>query len=120
MSDYKEKVGDLHVPADALGYACNLAVLAQDLLHKFGYEAQLDKFQEELAEVIVAISHRRLGREGHERELMEELADLCIMYQQVLLIFCETGKYDDYVRIVHEKMDKARRFLRDSSNESAA
>jgi hypothetical protein len=58
----------------------SLAALA---LEAFGVDAQLAQAQEELAELIVVISHLRRGRIGHPMGLRDEIADVEIMLEQL-------------------------------------
>lgn len=57
--------------------ACEAAV------KKWGMDAQLLQTQEEAAELIVAISHFRRGRENGKKAVLEELADMEIMLEQM-------------------------------------
>ena len=50
---------------------------------KWGLDAQLLRTQEEAAELIVAISHFRRGRADGKKEVLEELADMEIMLEQM-------------------------------------
>ncbi|MEE0816119.1 MAG: hypothetical protein U0M13_10705 [Desulfovibrio fairfieldensis] len=50
---------------------------------KWGLDAQLLQTQEEAAELIVAISHFRRGRVNSKKEVLEELADMEIMLEQM-------------------------------------
>lgn len=50
---------------------------------KWGLDAQLLQTQEEAAELIVAISHFRRGRKSSREALLEELADMEIMLEQM-------------------------------------
>lgn len=52
-------------------------------IEKYGFEAQLRVAQEELAELIVAISHYIRRREGSFLELCSEIADVEIMLKQI-------------------------------------
>lgn len=51
---------------------------------KFGKEKQMHQLQEELAELIVAISHHLRGRDEELEELAKELADVLIVINQLV------------------------------------
>lgn len=56
--------------------------LAMRALITFGLKAQMDVAQEELAELIVALSHEKRGRKSN---IEEEMADAILMLEQMLL-----------------------------------
>jgi hypothetical protein len=60
--------------------------LARRLLQHHGVGAQLAQTQEELAELIVAISHLRRGRITHILGLRNEIADVEIMLEQLVAL----------------------------------
>ena len=59
--------------------------LARQILNHYGIMNQKSKTIEELAELIVALQKDILdGKEGHSREVLEEIADVHIMLTQLL------------------------------------
>lgn len=77
--------------------------IARDKIALYGATAQLGVVQEELAELITAISHYRRERPGAESEVLSELADVEFMLEQLKMIlalkfdftanYFETSKY---------------------------
>lgn len=61
--------------------------ILQDAVETFGLEKQLAMLQEECAELIVAVSHYNRGRCGALDNLIEEIADVSIMLDQISLAF---------------------------------
>ena len=72
----------------------------------FGIQPQLDQAQEECAELIVDINHLRRGRLMLE-ELVEEVADVSIMVEQLRLI---VGP-EKVANIIAEKLGKLEKKL---------
>lgn len=66
--------------------------LAVRAASQFGLEDRLLLLQEEMGELGVAISHFRRGRCGAWQEVMEELADVVIVLDQVLT--CQGVSHD--------------------------
>lgn len=60
-----------------------------EALATFGFETQINKAIEECAEFIVAARHYLSGRQGSAEALVEEIADVEIMLDQMRLIFGE-------------------------------
>lgn len=58
---------------------------------KWGMDAQLLQTQEEAAELIVAISHFRRGRTGSKEKMLEEIADMEIMLEQMRAAMGDDG-----------------------------
>lgn len=56
-------------------------------LLSFGENVQLRQVQEEAAELVVAISHHLRGVPGGTGELIEEIADMEIMMDQIRIMF---------------------------------
>lgn len=56
---------------------------AHAAMSTYGLGSQIQILQEELAEALVAASHFRRGRMGAREELMEELADVLIVVDQM-------------------------------------
>lgn len=83
----------------------------QEILKKavehYGKEAQLRQLQEECAELIVAINHYlRDKNEKNKNNLLEEIADISVMFEQLPYIL-ENG--DDMERIRTIKREKVAR-----------
>lgn len=76
---------------------------------QWGIDAQADMAEEECAELIVASKHWARGRDGAVDEMLEELADVRIMYEQ-LAQFLGRERVEQRVR---EKMDRLRERLED-------
>lgn len=57
----------------------------QDAVEHFGARQQLVVVKEELAELIVAISHYERGRDCMKIQLSEETADVIICLQQLVI-----------------------------------
>lgn len=57
------------------------------VVNTYGKENQLKVMQEELAECVAAISHYLRGRDFAFQEMMEEMADVFIMFSQFYLIY---------------------------------
>ena len=56
----------------------------QKALTKFGVDSQVNKLIEEMAELIVALSHYKIGRVSN---VAEELADVDIVLEQIKPLF---------------------------------
>jgi NTP pyrophosphatase (non-canonical NTP hydrolase) len=61
--------------------------ILKDAVETFGIEKQLAMLQEECAELIAAVSHYNRGRCGALDNLIEEIADVSIMLDQISLAF---------------------------------
>lgn len=61
--------------------------ILQDAVETFGIQNQLAMLQEECAELIVAVSHYNRGRSGALDNLIEEIADVSIMLDQISLAY---------------------------------
>lgn len=59
--------------------------ICQDAVEHFGAKQQLVVVKEELAELIVAISHYERGRDCMKIQLSEETADVIICLQQLII-----------------------------------
>lgn len=75
---------------------------------KWGIEAQADMAEEECAEFIAASKHHRRDKVPVEH-VIDELADIRIMYEQLALFF---GRETVEFR-VQEKMDRLRERIRE-------
>lgn len=77
-------------------------------VEKWGIEAQADMAEEECAEFIAASKHHRRGKVPVE-EVIDELADIRIMYEQLALFFGE----DIVEARVKEKMNRLEERIRE-------
>lgn len=58
----------------------------------YGLEAQLNQLTEECGELIAAVNHFRRGRACGRAELVEEMADVYIMIEQIIFgVDCSAG-----------------------------
>lgn len=77
--------------------------VCKDAIAKYGFKAQLGVLQEECAELIVAASHFRRNRKNSYDELVEELADVYIVWYQIFeYMQCEK----EFKCIVDEKIKR--------------
>lgn len=53
-------------------------------IDNYGRNPQFRQLQEECTELATAVSHYIKARDGAERELIEELAEVCIYVQQAI------------------------------------
>jgi len=81
-----------------------LEKLYEDCIEFWGFEKQAREAQEECAELIVSISHYLRGRNGASEKIIEELADVYLMLNQLIPYF---GK-DAVMDIVDLKSDRVR------------
>lgn len=81
----------------------------EELLHKaistYGTNSQLDMAVEEMSELTKEICKRKRGKENRA-EILEEIADVKIMLEQLKIIFCISD--DDIERMVTSKLDRLR------------
>lgn len=75
-------------------------------LHRFGIKNQTDLAIEEMSELITALSHWHRGRIRPE-DVISEIADVCIMTQQLALYFGEDAVKDE----VRRKVDRLKTYL---------
>lgn len=59
---------------------------AKDVIKTFGKKTQLEIAKEELAELIVAISHLQRGRQNAEAEVRRGMADVAFVIYQLMEI----------------------------------
>ena len=69
----------------------------QKALTKFGVDKQLEKLEQELIELLLALSHKKEGR--HDHNVHEELADVEIMINQIKPLFNESGAVDNWKQV---------------------
>ena len=86
------------------------AVLATKALDHFGSNAQICQTMEECAELIVALNKALRDPEDPCKNVLEELADVTIMVEQMKQIFDEKK---EFYEILEEKMNKLRSYLED-------
>jgi NTP pyrophosphatase (non-canonical NTP hydrolase) len=75
------------------------------VLSHFGKDSQLDMMAEECAELIAAINRFRRGRCGKE-SVIEEIADVMVMLQQMYILFGRKATTEAYI-IKCERLKKA-------------
>ena len=71
----------------------DLTKLYKDCVEFWGEQEQLDILQEECAELIEAVSHYRRQRDGSKKELLEEMADVLLILNQMIEHFGPTNVY---------------------------
>lgn len=76
--------------------------LYEKLVKQYGKDHQLQVMVEEMGEAITAISQRQNRGRGTEDDMIEEIADVVIMTEQMRVIFG-----DKLIQAVLKKMDKA-------------
>ncbi len=84
-----------------------LEKLYKDCAEFWGFEKQAREAQEECSELITAISHYLRGRKDAPAELVEKIADVYLMLNQLISYFGE----DWIMEIVDWKSDKIKRKL---------
>jgi NTP pyrophosphatase (non-canonical NTP hydrolase) len=86
--------------------------ICQYALDKWGMNAQLDQMAEECAEFIIALNHFRRGR-INEQQLLEEIADVSVMVQEMKVYFYEQVEVIEKRKIrrlnrkINSEIDKA-------------
>lgn len=56
-------------------------------LRRYGFEAQLSMLTEECGELVAAVNHYRRGRAGAFEAMIEEIADVEILIEQMRLVY---------------------------------
>ena len=87
--------------------------LYNEAINKFGFKAQIDLAQEECGELIAALSHFKRGRAGSEKEVVEEIADVLIVANQLALIF----GVQDVEAVMQQKHNRLVLVLQGDNNE---
>jgi hypothetical protein len=82
--------------------------LLKKALDTWGKDSQLDMVEEECAELIVAIKHRKRGKNTDE-QVIEECVDVELMMEQMRLIF--SSQYGTWMRIREEKLARLKTLL---------
>lgn len=78
----------------------------------YGMESQIDILQEECAELVQAVSKYKRGKDDDFSHLLEEMADVTIMIEQVLYLLEkrmnaeESSAYDAYFAFIDKKLDR--------------
>ena len=90
-----------------------LEKLYKDCMEYWGFEKQARMAQEECAELIGAISHHLRGRKNATADLVEEIADVYLMLNQLISYFGE----DMIMDIVDYKSDRVKEKLEGYKNE---
>ena len=73
------------------------------LIKKYGIDNQLGILQEELAELIVAVSHYKRNRKSN---IPEEIADVEIMLEQIIQHYDMRNDIDEWKTKKLERMDR--------------
>ena len=104
-----EEVTPINVDALKSGNE-DIAVLATQALEHFGNEPQIRQTMEECAELIVALNKSLRDPENTFKNVLEELADVTIMLEQMKQLYDVDLEFDD---ILKEKMSKLGNYLSD-------
>lgn len=78
----------------------------------YGMESQIDIMQEECAELVQAVSKFRRGGDNPISKMLEEMADVTIMIQQVLYLLNKRtnmfglSAYDGFYEFIDKKLDR--------------
>ncbi|MEG0839583.1 MAG: hypothetical protein RSF33_07255 [Hydrogenoanaerobacterium sp.] len=83
----------------------NREELLQKAISTYGINSQLDMAVEEMSELTKEICKRKRGKENRA-EILEEIADVKIVLEQLKIIFCISD--DDIERMVTSKLDRLR------------
>lgn len=71
---------------------------------KFGVDKQLEKLEQELLELLLALSQRKEGRPDHN--VHEEIADVEIMLRQIKPLFNENSEVDQWFNMKIERLNE--------------
>jgi len=82
----------------------DLQKLYNECMYFWGFEKQARMVQEECAELILATSHVLRGREAAVENMIEEVADVYLMVNQMIAYF---GK-DAVMKVVDFKSDRVK------------
>lgn len=76
----------------------------------YGMESQIDIMQEECAELVQAVSKYKRGKDDDFSHLLEEMADVMIMIEQVLYLLDKrmngSSAYYAYFAFFDKKLDR--------------
>lgn len=94
-------------------------MILQQAIDHYGVEHQLNKVQEELGELITAISKWRNDK-GTVIDLIDEMADLEIMYKQLAIILKDYYPHNDIKIMVKDqiklKLERLKQRIEDDQN----
>ena len=82
------------------------------IANHYGMESQIDIMQEECAELVQAVSKYKRGKDNDFSHLIEEMADVSIMIEQVLYLLDKRmdieglSVYDVYFEFFDKKLDR--------------
>ncbi len=82
-------------------------MVAQAAIETFGRKTQTQKACEELAELLVELQHELDGR-GDEKKIAEEMADVYIVFTQLIFMLSEEGAehYENMFIFKYERLKK--------------
>lgn len=100
---------DIPVPLEPVE---KLDILATQALEHFGNEPQVRQTMEECAELIVALNKALRDPEEPEKDVLEEIADVTIMVEQMKQIFDKNLEFDDILKV---KMNKLRKYMEEKA-----
>jgi len=93
--------------------------LYEDCMEFWGFEKQARMVQEECAELIIATSHVLRGRENSVKDMIEEIADVYLMLNQMIVYFGEkpimdvvdfkSNRVRDKLNMYKEKLNENKR-----------
>ena len=96
--------------------------LAARAIEKWGTDDQLRMLQEECAELVQAINHYFRQVDNAKRNLIEELADVAIVHQQIVFAledrYSEIYSPGDYVLAFDIKKNRLERMIENKQYES--
>lgn len=78
----------------------------------YGMESQIDILQEECAELVQAVSKYKRGGDNPISKILEEMADVSIMIEQILYLLNQqtdiigVSAYDAYFDFFDKKLDR--------------
>lgn len=88
-------------------YSTHYEKILLDAIHTWGGRVQEDIAIEEMSELIKAIiKHRRKPGEAHRQEMVEEIADVWIMLDQLEIMYCQDGELQSFIEKKVERLDK--------------
>ena len=90
----------------------DIDILATQALEHWGNEPQVRQTMEECAELIVALNKALRDPEDPCKNVLEELADVTIMVEQMKQLYDENLEFDD---ILKEKTNKLRNYLKEKA-----
>lgn len=100
---------DIPVPLEPVE---KLDVLATQALEHWGDDTQIRQTMEECAELIVVLNKALRYPEQPEKDVLEEIADVTIMVEQMKQIFDKNLEFDDILKV---KMNKLRKYMEEKA-----